>query len=53
MDIYVGESIGQEIVQTISEFALKIHATTGILTVESVDTMVNLNTGRQMMTDQL
>ena len=48
VEIYIGNARCQEVIDVIKSFAKETHATAGILTVESIDRLVNLNTGKDV-----
>jgi nitrogen regulatory protein P-II 1 len=48
IEVYVGEDRCDEIFEAISCFASESRATAGILVIESVDRLINLNTGKDL-----
>lgn len=48
VEIFIGNARCQEVIDAIKCFAEESHTTAGILTVESIDRLVNLNTGEDV-----
>ncbi len=48
VEIFIGKARCEEIIEVVRCFARETHTTAGILTVESIDRMVNLNTGEDV-----
>jgi len=48
VEIYIGSERCQEVIDAIKHFARESHTTAGILTVESIDRLVNLNIGEDV-----
>ncbi len=49
VEIYIGSEKCQEIIDVVNCFAKETHATAGILTVENIERLVNLNTGEDVL----
>lgn len=53
IEVYVGDDRSDEVVETVKSFALDRHSMAGILVVETVDCLFDLNTGQDVAADTL
>lgn len=53
IDVYINAQRCDEVCELIVRFARESHATAGILAVEPVDRLIDLNTGQQVRADDL
>jgi len=53
VEIYIAESKCDDLIQAIVNLDSKAHVPSGILTVENVETMINLNTGKTVLPQEL
>jgi len=53
IEVYVGEDRCDEICEAIKCFATASHASAGILVIEPIDRLINLNTGQDVLADRL
>jgi len=49
IEVYVGEEKCNEVCEAITRFAIESHTTAGILTIESIDRLIDLNTGQDVL----
>lgn len=53
IEVYIGEARCDEIVDAIQRFASELHPTAGILVIESIDRLIDLNTGKDVLASNL
>lgn len=53
IEVYIGEDRCQEVCDAICTFANETHTSAGILAVDSIDRLIDLNTGRDVLASHL
>jgi nitrogen regulatory protein PII len=53
IEVYVGEDRRDEVLEAVKRFAVELRTTAGILVIESVDRLIDLNTGNDVLAANL
>lgn len=53
IEVYIGERRCEEVCEAICKFAKETHTSAGILVIESVDRLIDLNTGQDVLAENL